>query len=153
VELQAGGKVQTVDFTVVKDPRIATTEKEFAEQFALLEKLFDMLSALNQAVNRIRLLKRQLADAQKRLGENDETLSERAQALVGQLEVIEGTLVDIKRETPQDARHPAGLNDTLMGLIDLVEIADAAPTLQARQVSDEIMQKVDGQIKKLEGLV
>ncbi|WP_206616881.1 MULTISPECIES: hypothetical protein [unclassified Mesorhizobium] len=153
VELQVDGRIQTVDFTVLKDPRIVTTENEFAEQFALLQRLFGNLSALNQAVNRIRFLRRQLADVQRRLDDSGKSLSESVQALVGQLEAIEATLVDIKRETPQDQRNPAGLNDTLIGLVNVVDCADAAPTLQARQVSDEIISKVDNEITKLDGLV
>ncbi|MER8976703.1 hypothetical protein [Mesorhizobium sp. M0800] len=135
VELQTNGKCQTVDLTVVKDPRLATTEKDFEEQFALIEQLVSKLSSLNQMVNRIRLLKRQLADIQKRLGSSDEWLVEGTQALFGRLEAIEGTLVDIKRETPRDVRNPVGLNETLIGLIDLVAIADAAPTVSARHGS------------------
>ncbi|MES0007823.1 hypothetical protein NKJ64_22040 [Mesorhizobium sp. M0062] len=155
VELQAGGKSQTAGFTILKDPRITTTEKQFAEQFELLQRLFGKLSMLNQAVIRIRLLKRQLTDAQKRLSDCDRSLGGRAQALVGRLEAIEGLLIDIKRETPRDRddRNPPGLSDKLIDLINVVAIADAAPTLQARQVSDEIMSKVSGEIKKLNELV
>ncbi|WP_210213734.1 sialidase family protein [Mesorhizobium sp. M4A.F.Ca.ET.022.05.2.1] len=153
VELQVDGKSQTVGFTVIKDPRIAATDKDFAEQLALLQRLFGMLSALNHAVNRIRLLKRQLADVRKRLGDSDKSLGAGAQALVDRMKAIEGALVDIKGETPQDARHPAGLNDSLINLINVVAIADAAPTHQVRQVSDEIILKVDGEIKRLDGLV
>jgi hypothetical protein len=50
-------------------------------------------------------------------------------------------------------RNPAGLNDTLVDLINVVAIADTAPTKQAAQVSDEIMTRVDGEIKKLDGLL
>ncbi|MER9242950.1 hypothetical protein [Mesorhizobium sp. M0633] len=154
VELQADGKCQTVGFTIVNDPRIATTEKEFAEQFELLQRLFGKLSALNQAVNRIRLLKRQLADVQKRLDDGDKSLGGRAQSLVGRLEAIEGVLIDVKRETSRDLeRNPPGLNDKLIDLVNVVTIADATPTLQARQLSDEIMSKVDGEIKKLDALM
>lgn len=153
VELQAGGESHTVGFTVVKDPRITTSEKDFAEQFALLQELFGMLSVLNQAVNRIRLLKRQLADVQKRLGDSDKSLSERAQSLLGRLEAIEGALIDFRRETPRDRRNPAGLNGRLIELVNVVAIAEAAPTLQARQVSGEILSRVDSEVKKLDELV
>ncbi|MER9677434.1 hypothetical protein [Mesorhizobium sp. M0208] len=153
VELQVGDERQTVGFTVVKDPRIATTDEDFAEQFALLQELFGMLSALNQAVNRMRLLKRQLADVQKRLVGSEKSLSERAQALVGRLEAIEGALIDFRRETPQDVRNSAGLLGSLIDLVNVVAIADAAPTMQARQVADEILSKVRGEIKKLDAIV
>ncbi|MER9128037.1 hypothetical protein NKH81_34495 [Mesorhizobium sp. M0959] len=105
-------------------------------------------------MNRIRLLKRQLGDVQKRLDDGEKSLGDCAQALVTQLEAIEGVLIDIKRETSRDLeRNPPGLDDKLIDLVNVVAIADAAPTLQVRQVSDEIVSKVDGEIKKLDELV
>lgn len=153
VELQVDGSRQTVGLTIIKDPRVATTDKDFAEQFALLQELFDKVSALNQAVNRIRRLKRQLSDVQKRLVGSYSLLDERAQAQVERLEVIEGALIDFRRETPQDVRNPAGLHGSLIDLINVVAMADAAPTLQARKVTDEILWKVDGEIKQLDAIV
>jgi hypothetical protein len=38
-------------------------------------------------------------------------------------------------------------------LINVVAIADAEPTLPARQVSDEIMSRVDAEIGKLDDMV
>ncbi|MDX8503117.1 hypothetical protein RFM99_32660 [Mesorhizobium sp. VK4C] len=153
VELQVDGIRQTVGLTIIKDPRIATTDKDFAEQFALLQELFGKLSALNQAVNRIRLVKRQLADIQKGLVGSYKSLAERAQALIGRLEIVEGALIDFRRETPQDVRYPAGLHGSLNDLISVVAIADAAPTLQARKVAEEMLSKVDGEIKQLDTIV
>ncbi|QKC86846.1 sialidase family protein [Mesorhizobium sp. NZP2077] len=151
VRLETGDKDQIVSFSVVKDPRVVTTEKEFAEQFALLQELFSRLSALNQTVNHIRLMKRQMADMQKWLGEKRTPLGDRAQALAGQLEAIEGALIDIKQETPLDQeRNPPGLKDKLVDLISVVAVADEAPTQPARQVADEIVSKVDAEIKKFD---
>ena len=153
VVLEVGGKSQTASFVVAKDPRMDTPQKDFDAQFALLRKLYDKLSESNEAVNRIRLLKRQLNDLPKRLGDRDKALREQTTALVGKLEAIEGVLVDIKRETPRDVlRNPAGLNDTLVDAISVVAIADAAPTVQARQVAEEVMARVDAQIGKLNAL-
>ncbi|WP_292625599.1 hypothetical protein [Mesorhizobium sp.] len=146
IQLQTGREHQTVGFTVVKDPRVVTTEEAFAEQFALLQQLFSTLSALNQTVNHIRLVKRQMTDVQKRIGDRT-PLSERARALVGQLEAIEGALIDIKQETPRDQeRNPPGLKDKLVDLISVVAVADEAPTLPALQVAKEIMSKVKEEI-------
>ncbi|MBI1777915.1 MAG: glycosyl hydrolase [Proteobacteria bacterium] len=154
VVLEAGGESHAASFAVVKDPRVETTEKAFAEQFALLQTLYGKLSAVNDAVNRIRLLKRQAGELQKRLGDKDKPLGDQAVALVGRLEAIEGVLVDIKRETPRDVlRNPAGLNDTLVDVIGVVAIADAEPTQQARQVADEIMSKADAEIGKLDAAI
>jgi photosystem II stability/assembly factor-like uncharacterized protein len=154
VVLEANGRRLEAGFAVVKDPRVTTSLRDFKRQHALLRALFDRVSALNAAVNRIRLLKRQLRDVDRRLGGDLKPLRDRAAALVASLEAIEAVLVDVKRESPRDIlRHPAGLNDTLADLIAVVGIADTAPTLPSRQVSEEIMAKVDAEIAKLEALV
>jgi photosystem II stability/assembly factor-like uncharacterized protein len=151
--LETAGETREAGFAVVKDPRVNTTEAAFARQFALLRTLYAKVSALNEAVNQIRLLKRQLSDLQKRIGE-DAALRDRARGLVQSLEAIEAVLVDTKRETPRDIlRNPAGLNDTLQDMINVVAIADSAPTVQATQVSEEVMLRVDVEIRKLAGLV
>jgi hypothetical protein len=38
-------------------------------------------------------------------------------------------------------------------MINVVAIADDAPTVQARQVSEEVMARVDGEIRKVDDLV
>jgi hypothetical protein len=63
-------------------------------------------------------------------------------------------LVDVKRESPRDVlRHAAGLNDSLVDLINVVAIADEAPTTQSVQVSEEVMAAVDAQIARLRVLM
>jgi photosystem II stability/assembly factor-like uncharacterized protein len=149
VVLEAGGESQTAEFKVVKDPRVATTQKAFDEQLAVLKTLYAKLENLNDAVNRIRLLKRQIAEVQKRTGD-----AERGKALSAKLSAIEAELVDVKRETPRDVlRNPAGLNDTLVDIINVVAIADEAPTVAARAVADEVMGRVGGHIAQLDELI
>jgi hypothetical protein len=66
---------------------------------------------------------------------------------------LEAALVDVHRESDRDVlRNPAGLNDTLLGLISTVSLSDSAPTNQAAAVSREIMARVDAEIGKLERL-
>lgn len=154
VVLAAAGGEQSADFEVVRDPRLATTPEAYAEQFGLLRELIDTLSALNVAVNRIRLTKRQLADLRGRSGTGLEALHERAGGLIERLTAIEAVLVDVKRESPRDVlRHPAGLNDTLVDLINTAAIADAAPPQQAREVSEEIAGRVRGLIAEFDALI
>jgi photosystem II stability/assembly factor-like uncharacterized protein len=154
VELEVGGVTQKAEFEVVPDPRLKVTEDEFTEQFALLQALSDSLSELNSAVNNLRCLKRQLADLGGRLGDDHAALREQADALTKGLGAVEGVLVDVHRESPRDVlRHPAGLNDTLVDLISVAAIADAAPTSQAHEVSAEIMARVEAQIDAYNDLI
>jgi hypothetical protein len=151
----AAGTQLEAGFAVVKDPRVRTAQRALEQQHALLLALYDRLSALNAGVNRARLLMRQLRDLEQRLGAGGEApLRERLAAAIAALQAIEGVLVDAKRESPRDIlRHPAGLNDTLVDLINVVAIADEAPTGPAQQVGDEIMAKVDAELAKLERAV
>lgn len=151
VRLEAAGQTLEAGFAVVKDPRVRTPQRAFEQQHALLQSLYGKLSELNQAVNRMRWLRRQLGDLDRRLDAG--ALRDEARALVGRLDAIEGVLTDIKREGPRDIlRHPAGLNDTLLDLIGVVAIADEAPTVPSRQVSEEIMAAVDSEVARLDAL-
>ena len=50
-------------------------------------------------------------------------------------------------------RIPAGLNDTLVDLINTAAIADMAPTVPNIEVSNEIMARVDAEIARLDALI
>lgn len=153
VQLDAGGTTLSAPFAVVKDPRVKASQRAFDQQFALLQALHDKWSQVNDAVNRIRLLKRQLRELAKRAGMTAE-LARRAQALGNSLQAIEAALVCVPRESPRDVlRFAAGLDDTLVDCISVVAIADEAPTTQARQVSDETMARVDALLQKLDALL
>jgi len=150
VELSAGGTAQVVDFAIVKDPRLATTPEQHRRQFDLLMELTASTAALNQGVNRIRRAKRQLAALVDGLGEGQADLAGKAKAASAALAAVEGVLVDVHRQSPRDGlRNPAGLNDTLVDLINTVTISDTEPTAQAAAVSRELMENVAGQLAKM----
>jgi hypothetical protein len=154
VVLEAGATRQEAGFAVVKDPRVKVSQRAFDQQLALLQALYGKLASLNDAVNRLRSIKRQLGALEARLGTGLPVLRDGAAALVAKLGAIEAVLVDVKRESPRDVlRHPAGLNDTIVDLISVVAIADEAPTTQARQVADETFAQVDDQLARLDALL
>ena len=136
---------------ITKDPRLNTTPDDYARQYALLKELYDKTSALNAAVNRIRGINRQLGALAEQAGDGNTDLADKARSAATSLSAIESVLVDVNRESPRDTlRHPAGLNDTLVDLINTVAIADMAPTVPADAVSREIMAQVDAQLAKLD---
>ncbi len=154
VTLTAGSGTHSVDLTIVKDPRLATTQEGYAKQFALLKSLCDKLSELNGAVNRIRRISRQLRALVEQVGDTHADIAEKSKSTIELLSAIERTLVDVDRESPRDTlRHPAGLNDTLVDLINTAGIADMAPTASAEAVSREIMASVDAQLARLNALL
>lgn len=146
VELAVGDTTRTASFTIVKDPRLDTSDADFQAQYDLWRLLVDTLGNLNGTVNRIRRIKRQLSSLSERLGDGHSAMADAASSLVDKLAAVEGTLVNVKRESPRDVlRHPAGLDDTIGDLLGVVTIADAAPASQAREVTDEIV----GEVRRL----
>ena len=154
VALAVGSETQTATFPIVKDPRVPTSPEGYANQFALLKQLYDKLSTLNETVNRIRRVRSRLVALAELVGDRHPNIVDAAKSAGQNLTAIESVLVDVNRESPRDAlRHPAGLNDTLVDLINTVAIADMPPTVPAIAVSRQIMASVDGEIAKLEALL
>jgi hypothetical protein len=149
VEMAAGGATQSQGFTIVKDPRLATTLAQHKAQFDLQMELTTALDSGNKAVGRIRKLRKQLAE----LGGADD-LKAKAEAAREALWTVERALVDVYRQSPRDAlRNPAGLNDTLVDLINNVAISDREPTQQTEAVSRELMAAAAAQLAKLDAVV
>jgi photosystem II stability/assembly factor-like uncharacterized protein len=154
VELGVGHWKESASFTIVKDPRLSTTPEQYAAQFALHRELVASVSKLKNAVNRLRRMKRQLDEVGERAGEGDRALRDRAAAIVSKLSEIEQVMVDPQRKSVRDVlRNPAGLNDTLMDMVAMATTADAAPTSQTREVSREVMDKVDSEVARFEAIV
>jgi len=153
VDLSASGKTQSVKFTVVKDPRLATTPEQYAAQYALHRELVASLSKLKSAVNRLRKAKRQLEEVGQRAGKGQAALRTKAVAIGRKLAEIEKIMVDPHRKSVRDVlRNPAGLNDTLFDMVQMTTVGDAAPTSQTRAVSREVMAKVDSEVAKFEAV-
>jgi photosystem II stability/assembly factor-like uncharacterized protein len=158
VELTVGekgnSKSHAAKFAVVKDPRLPTTAAEYAAQFALHKDLIASVSKLKQAVNRLRKMKRQLEEATGHLGRGERALKNRAEGIIRKLSAIESVMVDPHRKSVRDIlRNPAGLNDTLLDMVAMATTADRPPTTQTREVSREVMAKVDREVAKFEALV
>ena len=158
VELTLGEKGKSksyaAKFSVVKDPRLATTPAEYAAQFALHKDLIASVSKLKRAVNRLRKMKRQLEEATEHLGKGERALKNRAAAIVRKLSAIESVMVDPHRKSVRDVlRNPAGLNDTLIDMVAMATTADRPPTSQTTAVSREVMDKVDSEVARFETLV
>ncbi|MCC6719092.1 MAG: glycosyl hydrolase [Acetobacteraceae bacterium] len=151
-ELTVGGATQAQPFTIVKDPRLPTTPAQHQAQLDLLLRLNASLDSLNQGVNRLRRTRRQLAALAEAAGPGD--LAERATSASTALAAVEGVLVDVHRQSPRDAlRNPAGLNDTLVDLINTVAISDREPTAQAAAVSQELMDNVAAQLAAMNAVL
>ncbi len=89
----------TQSFELVKDPRISTSDADFAEQFDFLIQIRDKLSEIVTGVNTIRSLKRQLADWAERLSNSEVDASDAIAAtktLSDEVKAVEDELVQVE---------------------------------------------------------
>ncbi|MCW5968820.1 MAG: hypothetical protein KIT57_09920 [Blastocatellales bacterium] len=152
VKLTVGGQVMTESFTLKKDPRIETTDEEFAAQFDLLTKIRNKLTETHEAILAIRDVRRQVDETSRRVrGRQDSaSITEAAASLNAKLTSIEEELYQTKNQSNQDPlNYPIRLNNKLAALAGVVSSGDAAPADQAYQVYDDLAGRIDAELAKL----
>ena len=153
VKLTVDGKTMTQSFEVKKDPRLETTQADFAKQLDLLLKIRDKFSETSDAILQIRDARKQIDDITNRLKDqpSGKAIAEAAKSLKAKLTAVEEELYQTKNQSSQDPlNYPIRLNNKLAALTGVVGSADSAPTDQTYTVYEELVGKIDAQLKKLE---
>ncbi len=153
VRMTVDGQVQTQPLRILADPHVkGVTEADLEAQFALSLQIRDKTSAANQAVIRIRELKKQIAERMK--GVTDRSASETGEALLGKLSAVEEELYQVRNQAPKDPlAYPVKLNNRLPALALVVDSADARPTDQCYTVFKELSAELDVQLAALDRIV
>jgi photosystem II stability/assembly factor-like uncharacterized protein len=151
VRLSVDGKVAgTQNFSIKADPRLATTQAQFVEQFEFLSKTREKLSQTHGAILEIRDLRKQLEDLSGRLSQDQKDVKDRAAAIIKSLTAVEEELVQTKIRSSQDAlNYPIKLNNKLAALSSSVDSSDDPPTKQAHDVYNDLTAKIDPQLAAL----
>ena len=151
--LVVGGQSYTQSFEILPDPRISTTPEQFQAQFELLLSIRDKMSETHEAVNRLRGVRVQVEEWERRTagGPAGERMSEAAAEIGEKLAAIEGELVMVRPSA--GARMSARLNSMLAGLAKVVSRADTGPTQQANVVFGEVSGQIDGQLGSLQEVI
>jgi len=146
-------KTSEQEFVVLKDPRIQRTQQEFEEQFSFLKTISDKVSQMNESIGKIRSIRKQINHL-KSIWEEDEAykpLIKQALSIDSSLTEIEKKLYQTQNRSGQDPLNfPIRLNDKLSGVYGLTNRSDDPPTRQARQVSEELIQKIDVELQKID---
>jgi photosystem II stability/assembly factor-like uncharacterized protein len=154
--LTAAGQTRSQPFEVRKDPRLATTDADFAKQQELLLRIRDKLTASHDAIVRLRGVRDQLKTAAERAkgSEAEKAVQDQADALSKKLTAVEEALYQTKNRASQDPlNYPIRLNNKLAALAGTVGSADAAPTAQSYAVYDELAAKIDAELKALDRIL
>jgi photosystem II stability/assembly factor-like uncharacterized protein len=153
VRLTAAGQTLTEPFEVRADPRIGTTPEAFRQQFDLLLKIRDKLSATHDAITRLRVIRDQAKAAAERAKGTDaeKIVAEAEDALAKKLTAIEEALYQTKNRSSQDPLNfPIRLDNKLADLARTVASADAAPTVQSLAVYEDLASRIDAELDRLD---
>jgi hypothetical protein len=153
VKLTVDGRSLVQSFDVRKDPRLETTQADFAKQLDLLLKIRDKFSETSDAILQIRDARKQIDDITNRLKDqpSGKAIADAAKSLKAKLAAVEEELYQTRNQSSQDPlNYPIRLNNKLAALTGVAGSADSAPTEQTYAVFDEVVGKIDAQLKKLE---
>ncbi|MEO8373392.1 MAG: glycosyl hydrolase, partial [Candidatus Solibacter sp.] len=148
VRLTADGKTQTQTFEVKKDPRLDTTADDYARQLSLSMQVRDKLTEANEAVIRIREMRKQLDEYTRR---DSKKVADAAKALNQKLTEVEEALYQTKNRSGQDPLNfPIKLNNKLAHVLGVVQSSDNQPTQQSYMVYEDLATQVNAELKKLD---
>lgn len=153
VRLTSGDFSATQPFKIKIDPNLeGVTEADLKETYDLAMKIRDKESVANEAVIKIRSIKKTIEEGLKSNG--DPASATAARDFVSKLTVIENDLYQTKNQSGQDPLNfPIKLNNRLSSLRRSVETGDAKPTNGAYKVFDELSKELDGHMNKLNTLL
>jgi photosystem II stability/assembly factor-like uncharacterized protein len=156
--LSAGDWSETVRFELVNDPRVPVSQADLETQFAFLIRIRDRVSEANDAVTRIRSVRRAIDDVLGRItaagaaarGPAADSVRAVAQAITDALTAVEEAIYQTKNRSNQDPlNYPIRLNNKIAALAGVVAGADARPTDQARAVFDELSAALQAELNRL----
>ncbi len=156
VRLTVGDQTFSESFEVEKDPRIPATQADLEAQFELRLKIWEKLSETHDAINMLRNVRQQIEEWEQRTeGQKDhEAVTRAGKSLKDKLLAVEGELVQWKAKNRQDTLHyPVKLNAKLATLSGTVASADAAPTRQEYKLFDDLVARIDVQLKRLQEIL
>ncbi len=160
VRLTVGADTKTAGFTIRKNPNLPTVgDADLREQFTLALQIRDKVTQANEAVVRIRDLKKQIAErvAAVRAKEKGQQSSDAViggEALTVKLTLVEGEIYQYRNQSSQDPlNYPIKLNNKLAALQGVVESGDGKPTEQSLAVFKDLSGRLDEQLAKLAEIV
>src|SRR6059058_2086561 len=158
VRLTVGAWSEARGLSVVKDPRVKATQAELQQQFDLLVRIRDRVSAADDAVQQIRDVKEQIDAAAKRAkalpAGKGAAIARAADSLQAKLGAVEEAIYQVRNRSNEDPLNfPIKVNNRLASLGGVVASADAPPTDQSYQVFDQLAAELQGYLDRLKTIV
>ncbi|HET8796311.1 MAG TPA: glycosyl hydrolase, partial [Thermoanaerobaculia bacterium] len=153
VRLTVGDDAPLATTAVLKaDPRSSATQADLEAQRDLLLGVNRKLTEIHEQIERIREVRKQLAELRTRIGKDEKgtPIVDAAKALDKKMTAIEEALYQTKNRSSQDPLNfPIRLNDKLASLASSAGAGDFAPTAQHRAVYSQLVEQIDAQLAQL----
>ncbi len=153
--LTAGGETFTQPFEIRRDPRSSATQEDLEAQFRFEMEIRDKLTETHQAIGRIREVRAQLGEIEKRLAKDAamKPVVDAAKELGKKITEVEEALYQTHNKTSEDPLNfPIRLNDKLNGVASSAALGDYRPTAQAVQAKEQLTAAIDAQLARLRAL-
>lgn len=153
VRLSSGAYTKTYSFNVKLNPNLkGVSEADLKETFDLAMKIRDRESEGNEAVIRIREIRKQLEAGLKET--SDPQVTAAAKDLLSKLAVIEEDLYQVRNRSGQDPLNfPIKLGNRISAVRRSMETGDAKPTAGVYKVFAELSKDLDAQLAKLDNTI
>ena len=162
VRLTVGDWSDTRSATLLKDPRVSVTQADLDEQFRFLIRIRDRVTQANDAVTKIRTVRRDVDDVLQRLRgagaavpkAGADSVRALAKAITDELTLAEEAIYQTKNRSNQDPlNYPIRLNNKIAALAGVVGGADAKPTDQAYAVFEQLSAALQVELDRVDAVV
>jgi photosystem II stability/assembly factor-like uncharacterized protein len=151
-KFKVGKDSADVPFTIKPDPNYKVTQQEYDAQFAFLKQVRDKFNETQKAIKDIRAMRTQINSFITMQGKDvPKEVKQMADSINKQMTSIEETLYQTKAKSGQDVlNYPIRLNDKLAGVFDVANSGNFPPSIQAKEVYNDLASQIDAQLKKLD---
>ncbi len=149
VRLTVDGQALTQPVTIKKHPLRNNSLADLQAQLDVALQIRDKVDEANEAVIRIRRIKKDIAD---RLSKKDDSdLRAIANRLTRNLTVVEESVYQVQNQSNQDPLNfPIKINNRLASLLRVVETGDGVPTSNVGPIFNDVKQELKIQTDKLQ---
>ena len=148
--------VQTVNFKILKDPRVEASIADLEENTALQVKVRDKVAEVHKTVNDLRKVRKQTNDYLETVKDTvfKKEVELISKPMLEKLQKVEDELVQHKAKAPQDLLAlPIRLNDKMAGIANYLSSGETKPTKQAYEAYNETAPLIDKQIGTLKRII
>jgi len=153
IRMKSEGYEKVYPFNITMNPNLKGISKEdLDEQFELANKIMQKTSTANEAVIKIRKIKKHISDHKNSFSTTE--YSKTIAPFLKQLSTIEEALYQVKNQSGQDPLNfPIKLNNRLASLRRSMENGEAKPTDGAYKVFEQLSAELNTHMNNLKGIM